>query len=367
MSRESLVFVGTYTEPIRFGTGQILEGKGKGIYVYRFDADTGSLEPFSLTEGVRNPSFVAVHPSRRFLYAVNEMKEFEGQASGAISAFALEQATGRLTFLNQKPTHGTDPCHVIVDPTGRWVLVANYSSGSVCVLPIHTDGSLGDASHVVRHQGSSVDPVRQTGPHAHGVTFDASGRFGFVPDLGMDKVMLYEFDTLAGALKPCATPWVQTRPGAGPRQLVMHPQGRYAYLINELDSTITAFGTDAVGSLREIQTVSTLPHDFTGSSSGATVQVSPQGDYLYGSNRGADSIVIYAIDQTEGTLTCIGHESTRGRVPRNFTVDPSGEWLLVANQHSDNIVVFRVDRPSGGLVATGDGAAVPAPVCVVFL
>jgi 6-phosphogluconolactonase len=368
MSKQRLVLVGTYTEPIRFGTGKILEGQGKGIYLYRLDVSSGSLEPCGLAKGVPNPSYLALDPAGRFLYAVNEMKEFEGAPTGAVSAFSIDPGSGELRFLNRKPTHGTDPCHLAVHKTGRVVLVANFMSGSVCVLPIREDGSVGDATDIVQHRGSSVDPLRQSGPHAHAVTFDDTGRYVFVPDLGLDKLMVYTFDAQRGKLRPHDEPRVEIAAGAGPRQLVMHPQGGYAYLINELDSTMTAFRYDGDrGTLREIQTLSTLPADFEGASTCAEVQISPSGRFLYGSNRGHDSIVIYAIDRVDGTLTCVGHASTQGKTPRHFALDPAGEFLLAANQDTNSVVAFRLDPASGELVATGHSAAVPTPVCVLVI
>jgi 6-phosphogluconolactonase len=323
------------------------------------------MEQCGLTEGVPNPSYLAIDPSHRFLYAVNELKEFEGAPTGAVSAFAVDSTSGELRFLNRKPTHGTDPCHLTVDNTGKYVLVANFMSGSVCVLPIQDDGSLGDATHVIQHQGSSADPIRQSGPHAHAVTLDDTGRYIFVPDLGIDKLMVYRFDRNEGKLDPNDEPWVEVPAGAGPRQLVMHPRGEYAYLINELDSTMMAFRYDGdSGSLQEIQTLSTLPEDFEGTSTCAEVQISPSGKFLYGSNRGHNSIVIYAIDQRNGMLTCVGHKSTQGETPRNFAVGPAGEFLLAANQDTDNIVIFRLDPASGDPVATGHSVDVPTPVCV---
>jgi len=365
MSNHRLVFVGTYTGPIRFGTGKILDGKGKGIYVYKLDASSGAMEQCSIAEGAPNPSYLAFDPSHRFLYAVNELKEFEGASTGAVSAFSMEPDSGKLKFLNMKSSHGTDPCHLTVDRTGRYVLVANFMSGSVCVLPIREDGSLGDATDVVQHRGSSVDPVRQSGPHAHAVTLDDTGRYAFVPDLGIDKLTVYAFDADRGKLEPNDEAWIEVTPGAGPRQLVMHPRGRYAYLINELDSTMMAFRYDRDrGNLREIQTLSTLPEDFKGASTCADVQISPSGRFLYGSNRGHDSIVMYVINQKDGVLTCIGHVSTQGKTPRSFSVDPAGDFLLAANQDTDNVVTFRLDPASGELVATGHSADVPTPVCV---
>lgn len=368
MTPQRLIFVGTYTEPIRFGTGKILQGKGEGIHVYALDTNTGAMTPRTVAVGVRNPSYLAFDPTQRFLYAVNELKEFEGAASGAVSAFKLDSASGELTFLNQKATHGTDPCHLTVDPTGKNVLIANFMSGSVCVLPIREDGTLDDASDFIQHEGSSVDPVRQAGPHAHAVTLDNAGRMAFVPDLGLDRLLLYKFDPARGKLTPNDQPWVATAPGAGPRQVVMHPSGNYAYLINELNSTMTAYRYDPQqGRLDEIQTLPTLPADFTGASTCAEVQIAPSGRYVYGSNRGHDSIVTYAVNPADGTLTVVGHESTQGKTPRNFMVSPAGDYLMAANQDTDNIVTFRLDPASGRLISTGIQTAAPTPVCVRVL
>jgi len=368
MSDNGLVFIGTYSEKILFGTGQVLQGKGKGIHVFRFDATTGALEPVGIKEGVRNPSYIAFDPSRRFLYCVNEFKEFEGEASGAVSAFRIDPATGGLQFLNTKASHGTDPCHLMVDRTGRNVLIANFASGSVCVLPIAEDGSLRDASEVIQHAGSSIDPRRQTGPHAHAVEIDAANRFVFVPELGLDKVMIYVLDPARGKLTPNPNhASISVAPGAGPRQLVMHPNGRFAYLINELNSTMTAYAYDAgKGALRELQTLPTLPPGFTGTSSCAEVQIHPTGRFLYGSNRGHDTLAIYAIDPTSGLLTALGHHSTGGRIPRNFAVNSTGEYVIAANQDSDSIVVFRIDAATGLLQATGHAVEVGTPVCARF-
>lgn len=369
MATRDLVYVGTYSESILFGTGQVVRGKGKGIYRFRFDANAGALTLDGITEGVRNASYLAFDLKRRFLYCVNEFKEFEGQASGAVSAFAIDPGTGDLTFLNMKASHGTDPCHLTVDATGRFLLVANFASGSVCVLPINDDGSLQEASQVIQHEGSSVDPKRQSGPHAHAVTLDNANRYLFVPDLGMDKVMIYAFDAEIGRLTPnSAQPFMATKPAAGPRQIVMHPGGAFAYLINELGSTTTAcrYAADS-GSLTELQTVSTLPDGFDGDNTCAEVQVAPSGRFLYGSNRGHNSIVIFAIDADTGTLTLVGHESTRGEIPRNFEVSPTGEFLAAANQDSNNVVMFRVDRETGKLTATGNVVEAGTPICVRFM
>ena len=364
-----LVFVGTYSEPILFGTGQVLQGKGKGIYAFRFNAAKGALELAAITEGVRNSSYLAFDPARKFLYCVNEFKEYEGKASGAVSAFRIDPATGKLTYLNTKASHGTDPCHLIVDKTSRNVLIANFASGSVCVLPIDKDGSLKEASCVIQHTGSSVDPRRQAGPHAHAVEIDAANRYVFVPELGGDCVMIYEFDAEKGNLTANKNqPTVKVAPGAGPRQLVMHPNGKFAYLINELNSTMTAYGYDAAkGTLTELQTLPTLPKDFSGHSSCAEVQIAPSGKFLYGSNRGHDSIVIYALDANTGKMTLVGHESTRGKIPRNFTFSPKGDFIAAANQDSNNVVMFRVDLKTGKLTATGNVVEAGTPICVKFM
>jgi len=363
--KELLVYVGTYTLPIHFGSGFVLEGKGEGIYVYRMDQASGALEFGSKMTGVANPSFLALDPGRRFLYAVNELKTFEGKATGTVSAFSVDSETGELGFLNRKLTQGTDPCYVVVDKTGRHVLVANYMSGSVCVLPVQEDGSLGEATDFIQHHGSSIDPERQEGPHAHSVVLDDVNRSAFVPDLGLDKIMIYRFDSIRGKLEPDDEPWVKVRAGAGPRHFAFHPDGRYAYLINELDSTLVAFAYDEEnGTLREIQTVLTLPRDFVGASTCADVHVSPSGRFVYGSNRGHNSIAIFRIDQRTGELTYVGHESTRGETPRNFAIDPTGRFLLAANQDTDTIVTFRVDQQTGRLSPTGYVTKVPTPVCV---
>jgi 6-phosphogluconolactonase len=369
MSTHPFVYVGTYSEPILFGTGQVVQGKGKGIYLFRFDAEKGALEPLAVKEGVRNSSYLAFDPARKFLYCVNEFKKYEGMASGAVSAFRINPETGVLTYLNTKASHGTDPCHLIVDKTSKNVLVANFASGSVCVLPIDEEGALKEASCVIQHKGSSVDPKRQAGPHAHAVELSADNRYAFVPELGGDMVMIYVLDAAKGKLTPNANqPFVKTAPGAGPRQLVMHPDGKLAFLINELNSTMTSYRYDAAkGTLTEIQTLSTLPADFKGQSTCAEVQIHPSGRFLYGSNRGHDSIVIYAVDAESGKLTLVGHESTRGEIPRNFVVNSSGEFLAAANQDSDNVVMFRIDQATGKLSPTGNVVEAGTPICVRFL
>ena len=352
-----LVYVGTYTGP-----------KRKGIYVYRMDPATGTMTSLGVAAEIKSPSFLAIHPNRRFLYAVNEIDEFAGKKSGAVSAFAIHPETGKLTFLNQQPSGGGGPCHLVVDKAGTHVLLANYDGGSVEVLPVQEDGRLGEPSAFIQHNGSSVDPQRQEGPHAHSINLDAANRFAVAADLGLDKLLVYRFDTDKGTLVPNNPPSASVKPGAGPRHLAFHPQGHTAYVINEMQSTVTVFAYDAErGALKELQTISTLPRGFKGETSTAEVQVHPSGKFLYGSNRGHDSIAVFSIDAHKGTLTTIEHQSTQGKTPRNFAIDPSGAYLLAENQDSDTIVVFRINPETGRLKPTGQVIQVPSPVCVKFV
>ncbi|MFN4179154.1 MAG: lactonase family protein [Armatimonadota bacterium] len=348
------VYVGTYT------------GKGsKGIYAFEFNLRTAEATQPKLVAEAPNPSFIAIHPSARFIYAVNEI--WGGGKEGTVSAFAI-QPDGNLQFLNQQSSKGVGPCHLTVDKTGKFVLVANYGSGSVAVLPILTDGRLGEATCSIQHEGKSVNPQRQEGPHAHSVNLDPVNRFAIVADLGIDKLLVYRFDAVKGILEPNDTPFVATAPGAGPRHIAFHPNGKFLYAINELNSTVTAYSyDDAKGILTELQTVSTLPEGFAGNNTTAEVQVHPTGKFLYGSNRGHDSIAIFAIDEATGKLTSVGHQSTQGKTPRNFGIDPTGTYLFAANQDSDNIVVFRIDPQTGRLEPSGRIIEVPTPVCVKFL
>ncbi len=367
MPSELLVYVGTYTEPIRFGTGRVLQGKGDGIYVFRMDAASGALEPVGQTTGVANPSYLAFDATQRFLYVVNELKSYQDRPTGTVSAFAVDAATGELAFLNKQPTHGTDPCHVVVDTPRKHVFVANYMSGSVCVLPVRDDGSLGDACDFIQHLGAGIDPFRQNGPHAHSVTLGRANRTAFVPDLGLDKVFIYRFDATRGMLEPNGAPWIKLRPGAGPRHIALHPGDRFAYLVNELNSTVAVLACDRrTGGLREQQIVPTLPDGFCGASTCADIQISPSGRFVYASNRGHDSIAIFRADRRTGHLSRVEHTSTDGKTPRSFCIDPTGRFLIAANQDSDALVTFRIHAPSGRLRPTGHAAHVPTPVCVKF-
>lgn len=350
------IYVGTYTSKT-----------SKGIYVGRLDLATGGLALEGVAGETKNPSFLALHPTHRFLYAVGEISDFAGKRTGAVSAFGIEPKSGRLQMLNQQSSGGAGPCHLVVDQTGRNVLVANYGGGSISVLPIREDGDLGPATAFVQHQGSSVDPRRQQGPHAHSINLDPANRFAFVADLGLDKIMVYRFDAAAGTLAPNDPAWASVAAGSGPRHFAFHPGGHFAYVINELKSTLTAFRYDASrGILDEVQTVSSLPAGPVEGNTTAEVQVHPSGKFVYGSNRGHDSIAVFAVDAATGQLQLVEHESTQGKTPRNFGVDPTGQFLLACNQGSDTIVGFRIDQQTGALTPTGQKLDVPSPVCVKF-
>ncbi len=345
------VYIGTYTG-----------GGSEGIYRTTLDLDTGKLADPVLAAQAKNPSFVELHPNGKFLYAVSE-----SGGAGSVSAYAIDAETGDLKFINQQPSGGAGPCHVNVDHAGRNVLVANYGSGSASVIPIAADGSLATPTSVVQHSGSGPNTGRQKGPHAHSVNLSPDDRFAFVADLGIDKIMIYKLDGGTGKIVANDPPFVRLAPGAGPRHFTFAPDGKHAYVINELNGTITAFDYDAAsGTLTEIQTVPTLPDDFTGSSTCAEVRVHPTGKFLYGSNRGHDTIAVYRVDPTKGTLTFVEHEPAGIKTPRNFNIDPTGAFCLVANQGSDSIVVFRIDGSTGSLEPTGNKIAVGRPVCIRF-
>jgi 6-phosphogluconolactonase len=362
---DTLVYVGTYTGG---------NSKSQGIYMYKLQANGSNtaqhetLEPLGLAAEVASPSFLEIDPERRLLFAVNETSDFGGRPTGAVSSFLIDVATGKLKRLSQRPSMGGGPCHLVLDKSRRHVLVANYGGGSVAVFPIGTDGTLGEATDFHQHAGKSVNPRRQEGPHAHCVTFDPAGKFLFVCDLGLDKVMIYRYDSQHGKLTANEPAFASLKPGAGPRHMAFRPDGKFAYVINELDSTVTAFAYDAAtGTLRDLQSVSTLPPDFDGSNTTAEIAVHPSGKFLYGSNRGHDSIALFAIDADDGTLTYFDTHSTGGKTPRNFEISPTGEHLIAANQNSDTLLVCRIDRGSGRLKPLGDLVNAPSPVCVKFL
>jgi 6-phosphogluconolactonase len=354
-----LMYVGTYTE----------EGsQSKGVYAYRFDSDTAKLTSLGLAATTINPSFLAVHPNHRFLYAVNEVGNYKGEKSGAVSAFAIDRTTGKLTLLNEVASKGADPCYITVDKTGKYVLVANYTGGSVTVFPVLADGRLGEASAFVQHTGHGTDPQRQEGPHAHSIDVSPDNRFAIVDDLGLDESLVYKFDNTKGSLTPNDPRFAAADPGSGPRHFAFHPNGRFAYVINEMQSTVSVFAYDAEGGLlRPLQTISTLPKDFAGPKEDAEIEVHPSGKFLYASSRGHDSIAVFAIDPNKGTLTLIEYAPTTGKTPRSFEIAPPGSLLFAANEKSNNIVVFRLDPQTGRLTPTGQVLEVAEPVCVKFV
>jgi 6-phosphogluconolactonase len=355
-----LFYVGTYTE----------NTQSKGIYAYSYDAATGQVTPLGLAAETVNPSWVALHPNGRFLYAVNEVGNYKGPNSGGVSAFSIDRATGKLTFLNEVPSRGADPCYVAVDRTGKYVLVANYSGGSVAVFPIRENGSLGEASSsFIQHTGHGKNPGRQERPHAHSVDLSPDNRFAFVDDLGLDGLLVYRFNSAQGSLTPNHPGFAELGPGAGPRHFALHPSGRFAYVISEMQGTVTVFSADLkTGVFDSLQTVSTLPKGFTGKIEDAEIEVHPSGKFLYASNRGdGNSIAVFAIDAAKGTLTPVEYTPTQGKTPRSFEIDPTGTLLFAANQESDKIVVFRIEQKTGRLTPTGQALDVASPVCVKFL
>ena len=354
---EYWVYVGAMPRPV-----------SKGIYQYRFDPGSGKVTPLGVAAVTVDPAFFAVHPNRRVLFVANEY-ENPGEAGNTISSFAIDAATGKLTFLNKISAKGDGPCYIAVDKTGKNLLLANFGSGSVAVLPIAADGRLGEATAFIQHAGSSVNPVRQKGPHAHCIILSPDNRFALVSDLGLDKVLVYRFDAAKGTLAPNDPPFTKVAPGAGSRHLVFHPNGKIVYCISEMGSSMITFEYAAGGgTLKEIQTVSTLPAEFKGTSTGAEVQVNRAGTVLYGSNRGHDSIAVFSIDPRQFTLTPVEHVPTQGKTPRYFGIDPTGKYVFVANQGSNNVVVLAVDAKSGKLTPTGTVLTdAPAPVCVEFV
>ena len=357
--RKYLFYVGTYTE----------EGsKSKGIYAYRFDADTGEIAELGLAAETTNPSFVALHPNGRFLYAVNEVGNYKGPDSGGVSAFSIDRATGKLTFLNEVASRGADPCYITVDKTGKYVLVANYTGGSLAVFPVLEDGTLGEASAFIQHSGHGANPERQEKAHAHSIDLSPDNRLAMVDDLGLDELLVYKFDSSKGSLTPNSPPFVKLDAGAGPRHFALSPSGKFAYVVAEMQSTVTVLSNDSnLGTLHRLQTISTLPKSFTGQNDDAEIQMYPSGKFLYASNRGSDTITVFAVDSSKGTLTPIEYTPTQGKIPRSFGIDPTGKFLFAENQKSDNVVVFAIDAKTGHLTPTGKVLDVGSPVCVKFL
>jgi 6-phosphogluconolactonase len=354
-------YIGTYTRRESF-----VDGKAEGIYIYHLDPASGELT-YAVTvtgAGTVNPSFLTLAPDKSCLYAVNEITGGKGP-HGTVSAFAIDPVTRHLSYLNQQSTHGLAPCYASIEPEGRYCLVANYETGSVCVLPIRGDSSLGEATHTVQFSGSGPHPERQEGPHAHMILPSPNRSFILAIDLGTDRLMAFRLDMERGTLIPADPPWTQMPPGTGPRHMAFHPHKPFTYVISELQSTVTVFHyAERRGAFEAVQTISTLPDDFKGQNLGAEIKVAPSGRFVYASNRGDDSLAIYAADQETGRLSVVGHESTQGIGPRDFTIDPSGALLLVANQDTDTVVTFWINQDSGMLTATGHVAEVPTPVCL---
>jgi len=350
------LLIGTYTS-----------GKSEGIYVYNFNSATGD-NNFVSTVKTANPSYLTVSPNHKMVYAVTENADStKFGIGGEISAFSFDNKKGALTELNKQFSGGKHPCYVAVDKSGKWVFAANYNSGSAALFPVNKDGSLGAVKQVIQDEGSGPNQERQTAPHVHSTMLSPDNKFLFTPDLGIDKVMIYRFDNLNGKLTAATPSFAPSVPGSGPRHFDFHPNNRYAYLMEEMTGTVVVFKYKE-GKLDSIQRISALPADFKGVIGSADIHVSPDGKFLYCSNRGeSNSITIFSIDNTTGKLKVKGHQSTMGKTPRNFNFDPSGNFLLVANQQSDNIVIFRIDKKSGLLTDTGKRINVPNPVCIKWI
>lgn len=357
---DRLIFVGTYTT-----------GQSKGIYAFRFNEDSGALSPIGLAAETPSPSFLAASRDGRHVFAVNEIASFKDERtsgpSGSVTSFAVDSSTGTLRAINTESSQGAGPCHLALDRTGRFLAVANYSGGTFAILPVGTDGRLGPATAVMSNTGSGPNRARQDRPHAHFVAFDSSNKFLFGADLGSDRVWVYRFDPSKGTAVPNDPPSAAVEAGSGPRHLAFHSNGRFAFSVNELKSTVTAFTHDRTrGALTPSATYSTLPDDFRESSSTAEIALHPNGRFLYASNRGHDSIAVFSVGAA-GELRRVQIESTRGQTPRNFAIDPTGRWLIAANQKSGTLAVFRINQATGELAATGPLTTVDAPVCVLFM
>jgi len=337
-------------------------GPGIGFSLAHFDTDTGVLTTPEFLLEAQAPAFFTLAPDGRHLYTCNS------GSPGGLSAFAIEPHTGRLTLVNRVLAGGGDTSYVCLDQTGRFALAANYQGGNVAVFALRPDGAIGDWTAFAQHTGSSVNPQRQTHPYAHSIIVDPTNRFALVADLGVDKLYVYRFDEKTGALTPNDPSFANIAPGSGPRHVKFHPNDRWVFLLNEIACTIVVFGWDsAKGTLTERQTISTLPADFKPENTCAEIEVHPNGRFLYATNRGHDSLAVFAIDPTNGQLTFVEHASSRGKWPRNFAFDPTGNWIVCTNHNSDNAVVFRVDADTGHLTPVGKPVAVPSPFCERFL
>lgn len=354
-----IAYVATYTNK-----------QSKGIYAFHFNESTGELTPMGLAVETTSQDYLAIHPNQRYLYAVKEVDESNKHNAGFVSAFSIDRITGKLGLLNEVSSHGAGPCHLVVDQTGKNVLVANYTSGSVAVLPVNEDGSLRDSVAFFQHVGSSVNKERQGAAHVHCIRTSPDDHFALAADLGLDQVLIYRFDARSGSLTPNGPAFIKTGPGAGPRHFAFHPNGRFVYVINEMHCTLSVFTFDiAHGILKELQTISTLPHGYkiTKEDSAAEIVVHPSGRFVYGSNRGHDSIAVFVVDAITGKATPVELVSTQGKTPRGFGVDPTGSYLIACNQESDSLVVFRIDPRTGKLTPTGQKITAYTPVDIEFV
>ncbi len=350
------IWIGTYTTR-----------GSEGIYSLSMNPQTGELSAPALAAKADNPSFLALHPTRKFLYAVNETGRFEGRPVGAVVAFSVDAQAGKLAEMNREGTGGAAPCHLNVDPSGKCLVVANYTDGNAAAFPIAADGRLEKMSQLVKHEGHGANASRQKSPHAHGVTFSPAGDIVFVPDLGIDKIMAYKLDVAKGSLSPVGSATASVEPGSGPRHIVFNTAGTFAYSINEILATVSQFSWDAArSSLKLVRSVPSLLGNFPGQNTAAEIAIHPNGKFLYSSNRGHDSIAVFTLDEKSGSPKLIQNFPSGGRAPRNFAIDPSGIFLLAAHQDTDNIVVLKIDSDTGKLSDTHFGAKIPAPVCVLF-
>ena len=356
MAQDYFMLIGTYTS-----------GGSNGIYVHQFNSVSAATKLIDSIK-ITNPSYLTVSPNRKFVYSVSEDAS-EKNMGGKVSSFSFDNIKGSLSLLNEQPSNGNHPCYITIDKTGRWVITGNYSSGNLAVLPVRSNGSLHPAVTTIQHTGQSVNTDRQTGPHVHATVLSPDNSYLFVPDLGLDKLMQYRFNKRNGALKEANEPYVMTKPGSGPRHFEFHPNKKYAYLLEELTGSVSAYTyTSKTGKLALIQNISTLPPDFLGYAGSADIHVSPDGNFLYASNRGeSNTIVIYAINKKNGSLIVAGYQSTLGKTPRHFSLDPGGNFLLVANQNSDEIIIFKVNKITGLLTDTGKRISVSKPVCIKWV
>jgi len=354
-SQEPYLLVGTYTG-----------GKSKGVYVYKFDSKTAKSQLID-SAITQNPSYIAISPDQKFVYTVNENGNDKGNGGG-ITSFSFDKKTGKLTELNHVSSEGNHPCYITVNKNGKWVVVGNYSSGTLAVYPVQKDGSLGAPTAVIKHEGRSVNTKRQESPHVHCTIFSPDEKYLFVADLGIDKIMTYSFDHKTGKLSPAPVPFTELKAGDGPRHLTFSPSGKHVYLITELNAGVNVYNYHKTGQLEYVQHLPALPPEYTGPEDGADIHVSPDGKFLYASTRAqSNDIAIFSIDQRTGTLTLVDHQPTLGITPRNFNFDPSGNYLLVAHQNSDDIVVFKRDKTTGLLQDSGERITVGNSVCIKWI